>query len=56
MRIFAVIVLGVFCLFSTGCNVMLQPSQQGDWAGSNFQKQKYKVSQEPERDAEHAEK
>ncbi len=45
MRIFAAILLGVFCLISVGCvdgGVMLQDSQQGEW--SNFRNLSAKVS------------
>lgn len=45
MRIFAAILLGVFCLLSVACvdgGVMLQDSQQGQW--SNFHKASDKAS------------
>ena len=34
MRIFAAIAVAIFSLLSAGCNVVLQPPQQGEW--SNF--------------------
>jgi len=56
MRMFALILLGVFCLLSAGCEVILQPAQQGEWSDSNLHNPKYKVAREAEHPAESAEK
>ena len=44
MRIFAVILIGVFSFLSAGCDVILQPSQQGEWSDSNLHNPNYKVT------------
>jgi hypothetical protein len=56
MRIWAVILIGVFSFLSVGCDPILQPSQQGQWSDSNFHNPKDKVSHELERSAEPPEK
>jgi hypothetical protein len=47
MRMFAVIVIGIFTLLTVGCNeegVRLQPPQQGEW--SNFHNDKDAVTRD----------
>ena len=42
MRIPALIVLLAFCLANIACEVILQPSQQGEW--SDFHNSKHKIT------------
>jgi len=44
MRIFAVILIGVFSFLSAGCDVILQPAQQGEWSDSNLHNPNYKAT------------
>ena len=44
------IAVGIVSLLSVGCDVRLQPSQQGEW--SNFHDQKDKVSKDAQPAAE----
>lgn len=46
MRILAsTVVMSLFSL-TIGCEVILQPSQQGEWSDSNFHNPKYKVTKD----------
>ncbi len=42
MRIFAVIAVVLFSLLSAGCDVVLQPPQQGEW--SDFHDKAHQVT------------
>ena len=54
MRIFAVIAIAIFSLLSAGCDVRLQPSQQGEW--SDYHDNAHKVTNDVTHPAEPAEK
>ena len=56
MRIYALILLGAFCFLSVGCDVILQPSQQGEWSDATYKNPKYQVTKEPEKPTERAPK
>jgi len=54
MRIWAVIVLAIFSLLNAGCDVVLQPPQQGEW--SNFHNKAHQNTDDEKHSAEPAEK
>ena len=35
-----------FSSFTIGCDVILQPSQQGEWSDGNFHNPKYKITKD----------
>ena len=35
-----------FTSLSIGCDVILQPSQQGEWSDGNFRNPKYKITKD----------
>ena len=35
-----------FSSLSIGCDVILQPGQQGEWSGSNFRNPKYQITKD----------
>jgi len=35
-----------FTSLSIGCDVILQPSQQGEWSDDNFRNPKYKITKD----------
>jgi hypothetical protein len=55
MRTLAATLVMTFSSLSIGCEVILQPSQQGEWSDSNFRNPKYKVTKDI-RDAGEGEK
>jgi hypothetical protein len=46
MRTFAASLVMTFSSLSIGCDVILQPSQQGEWSDSNFHNPKYKITKD----------
>lgn len=46
MRLLSAFLLAIFSFLSIGCAVTLQPSQQGEWSGSNFHNSKYSTSKD----------
>jgi hypothetical protein len=46
MRILAATIAFSFSSLTIGCEVILQPSQQGEWSDSNFHNPKYKVTKD----------
>jgi len=55
MRTLAASLVMTFTSLSIGCDVILQPPQQGEWSDSNFRNPKYKVTKDI-RDAAEEEK
>jgi len=46
MRTFAATLALTFASLTIGCEVILQPPQQGEWSDSNFRNPKHKVSKD----------
>jgi hypothetical protein len=46
MRILAATIALSFSSLTIGCEVILQPSQQGEWSDSNFRNPKYQVTKD----------
>jgi hypothetical protein len=46
MRTLAATLVMTFSSLSIGCDLILQPSQQGEWSDSNFHNPKYKISKD----------
>jgi hypothetical protein len=46
MRTLAATIAFTLSSLSIGCEVILQPSQQGEWSDGNFRNPKYKVSKD----------
>jgi hypothetical protein len=46
MRTLAATIVLSFSSLTIGCEVILQPSQQGEWSDSNFHNPKYKVTKD----------
>ena len=55
MRTLAATVALTFSSLTIGCEVILQPPQQGEWSDSNFRNPKYKITKDI-RDAGESEK
>lgn len=46
MRILAATIVMSFSTLTIGCEVILQPPQQGEWSDSNFHNPKYKITKD----------
>ena len=46
MRTIAATLAFTFSSLTIGCEVILQPSQQGEWSDSNYRNPKYKVTKD----------
>lgn len=46
MRILAATIAFTFSSLSIGCEVILQPAQQGEWSDGNWRNPKYKVTKD----------
>lgn len=46
MRTLAATVVLTYSSLTIGCEVILQPPQQGEWSDSNFHNPKYKISKD----------
>jgi hypothetical protein len=44
MRTLAATLVMTFSSLTIGCEVILQPAQQGEWSDSNFHNAKHKIS------------
>jgi hypothetical protein len=46
MRTLAATLVFSFTSLNIGCDVILQPAQQGEWSNGNFRNPKYKVTKD----------
>jgi hypothetical protein len=46
MRTLAATLVMTFTSLSIGCDVILQPAQQGEWSDGNFRNPKYKITKD----------
>ena len=46
MRTLAATLAFTFSSLTIGCEVILQPPQQGEWSDSNFRNPKYKITKD----------